>query len=60
MYRAEQTSGYSPGRTWQNLIEVIDIIDIIDIAVETGRQNIAELQQNMADYCRLPQITAIS
>ena len=33
--------GHSPGRTWQNLAEVIDVADIADIAVETGRQNMA-------------------
>ena len=39
-------------QTWQNSAEVMDIADIIDIAdiaVETGRQN-------MAEYGRLPQI----
>ena len=56
MYRAEQASGYSPGRTQQNLAEVIDIADIADIAVETGRQNMAEhgrLLQIAVDYGNL-------
>ena len=63
MYRVEQALGYSPGRTWQNSVEVTDVTDIADIAVETGRQNIAEhgrIWQNMADCRRLPQIAAIS
>ena len=32
----------------------MDFADIIDIAVETGRQNMAESWQNMAEYYRLP------
>ena len=35
--------------TWQNSVEVADVVDIIDIAVETGRQN-------MAEYGRIRQI----
>ena len=53
MHGAEQASGRSPSRTWQNSAEVTDVADIADIAVETGRQN-------MADCRRLPQIAAIS
>ena len=58
MYGAEQASGYSPGRTWQNSAEVIDVADIVDIAVETGRQNIAghgRIQQIAVDCRRLRQ-----
>ena len=43
--------------TWQNSAEVMDVADIADIAVETGRQNMAEhgrIWQNMAEYGRLP------
>ena len=29
--------------TWQNLVEVADVTDIVDIAVEIGRQNMAEI-----------------
>ena len=29
-------------QTWQNLAEVTDVADVVDIAVETGRQNMAE------------------
>ena len=36
-------------QTQQNSAEVTDVADIVDIAVEAGRQNIAE-------YGRLPQI----
>ena len=46
-------------QTWQNLVEIMDIADIVDIAVETGRQNIAEYGrtwQSMAEYSKLPQI----
>ena len=53
MYGAEQASGYSPGRTWQNSVEVIDVADIADITVKTSRQNIADCR-------KLPQIAAIS
>ena len=58
MYRAEQALGHSPGRTWQNLAEVIDVADIVDIVIETGRQNIAEhgrIQQIAVDCRRLRQ-----
>ena len=43
---------------WQNLVEVADVADIIDIAVETGRQNMAEYGgewQIAVDCCRLRQ-----
>ena len=53
MHIVEQALGYSPSKTWQNLVEVMDIMDIVNIAVETGRQN-------MADCRRLLQIAAIS
>ena len=36
----------------------MDVADIVDIAVETGRQNMAEhsrIQQIAIDYCRLRQ-----
>ena len=42
------------GKIQQNSAEVTDVADIVDIAVETGRQNIVESWQNMADCCRLP------
>ena len=41
MYGVEQALDYSPGRTQQNLAEVIDVMDIVDIAVKTGKQNMA-------------------
>ena len=55
MHGAEQASGYSPGKTQQNLAEVIDIADI---AVKTGRQNMVEhgrIWQNTVDCRRLRQ-----
>ena len=58
MYKAEQASGYSPSRTQQNSAEVTDVADIVDIAVETGRQNMAEygrIWQIAVDCCRLRQ-----
>ena len=58
MHGAEQASGHSPGRTWQNSAEVTDVTDIADITVETGRQNIAghgRIQQIAVNYCRLRQ-----
>ena len=54
MYRAEQASGHSPGKTWQNSAEVTDVADVADITVETGRQNMAghgRIQQ-IAINCR--------
>ena len=41
------------------MAEVTDVADIVDIAVETGRQNMAEygrIWQNMAEYGRIWQI----
>ena len=58
MYKAEQASSYSPSRTWQNSVKVTDVADITDIAVETGRQNMAEhgrIQQIAIDCRRLRQ-----
>ena len=45
-------------QTWQNSAEVIDVADIADIAVETGKQNMAEhgrIQQIAVDCRRLRQ-----
>ena len=42
MYGAEQALSHSPSKTQQNSAEVMDVADIADIAVETGRQNMAE------------------
>ena len=58
MHGAEQASGHSPSRTWQNSVEVIDIVDIADTTVKTGRQNIAghgRIQQIAIDCHRLRQ-----
>ena len=58
MHGAEQASGHSPGRTWQNSVEVTDVANITDIAVKTGRQNIAghgRIQQIAVNYRRLQQ-----
>ena len=64
MYGAEQASGYSPSKTWQNLVDLVEFgrsyrcTDIVNIAVETGRQNMAEhsrIQQIAVDCCRLRQ-----
>ena len=40
--------------SWQNSAEVTDVADIADIAVETGRQNIAEYsgERQIAVDCR--------
>ena len=64
MYRVEQALSYSPGRTQQNLADLLkfgkstDIADIVDIIIKTGRQNIVKysrIWQITVDCCRLQQ-----
>jgi hypothetical protein len=40
--------------TWQNSAEVTDVADVVDIAVEIGRQNMAEYggERQIAVDCR--------